>query len=141
MAMFDAGDLKIQVDCWRPGDRPCEFTVWEPSLMGAPSRPAATYDHSSVTTFDGRWYGRIGSRRLPADVEALPGFGRPGHEKRREAVRRWFQDQCDTAARAVYDTFFAEPSSPYGPDALSCGGVGEDPGIVGIVRGPFPNGV
>ncbi len=40
------------------------YTVWEcGSIIGT---------HSTITTRDGKWYGRLGTRQLPANLEELP---------------------------------------------------------------------
>jgi len=40
------------------------YRAYEPSsIMGA---------HSTITTIDGKWYGEIGSRRLPGWMDAMP---------------------------------------------------------------------
>lgn len=62
------------------------FTAWERQNGGI-------LGHSTITTIDGQWYGRIGTRRLPDHLEALP----PMTDERYNAVREWQQEQYDEA--------------------------------------------
>jgi hypothetical protein len=56
------------------------FEVWEPSC-------GLNY-HSTVTTIDGERYGKLTTRTLPEDLNALPSFS----DERYEAVRSWHRD-------------------------------------------------
>ena len=58
--------------------------------------------HSTITTFDDRagWYGRLGTRRLPAIINEIP-VG----EERFETVRGWARVQHDEAYRAILTVF------------------------------------
>jgi hypothetical protein len=47
--------------------------VWEPRE-----------GHSTITSFDGAWYGQIGTERLPAELETLP-----CGDERYAAVKNW----------------------------------------------------
>lgn len=68
------------------------YDAWEPSaIMGR---------HSTITTIEGRWYGRVGTRYLTPDVEALP----PGDERSR-VVGKWHEDQYEEAYRLIIQAF------------------------------------
>lgn len=70
-----------------------DYTVWEPSrMMGA---------HSTITTFDGKWYGSITTRPLPAEIEALP----VGSEERSISCNAFFCDNEEEAKAIVRSTF------------------------------------
>ena len=55
--------------------------------------------HSTLQTFDGKSYGRIGSRKLPHDIDLLPGMS----EERYVAVKAWH----DREYQEAYDTIEA----------------------------------
>lgn len=55
------------------------------------------FSHSTITTIDGQWYGRVGTRCLPADVEALA----PGSDERIARVRDWHQRQAQQAHESI----------------------------------------
>lgn len=60
--------------------------------------------HSSMRTIEGRSMGQLGTRPLPPEIEALPGYRarEPGSgAERSAAVRKWHQDQYDDAYRAI----------------------------------------
>ena len=65
------------------------FSVWESNA-----------GHTAVTTIDDRWMGRVGSRKLPADLDALP----PCTHRRMNAVQAWHEAQY----REAYDAILAE---------------------------------
>jgi len=70
------------------------YSAWTPSrLIGR---------HSTITSFDGApgWWGRLGSERLPVELEGL----KPGSDERIAAVRA-FHDACYQAA---YEAILAE---------------------------------
>lgn len=71
------------------------FSAWEPSAMMG--------KHRTITTFDGdsEWYGQIGSRPLPADIEVLKG----GSPERSEALRQFRQAQQIEAFGAIRAAF------------------------------------
>lgn len=65
------------------------YSAWVPSqLMGA---------HSSLMRFDDdpRWWGRIGTERLPVDIETLRG------EARITRVREWQEDRYTIAYQTI----------------------------------------
>lgn len=76
-----------------------DYEVWEPSQP--------MHAHSTITTIDGRWYGSLPTRPLPAAIEALC----PGSQERQRAVRD-FHDEIDAQAaaliRATFPHDFAE---------------------------------
>jgi hypothetical protein len=41
--------------------------VYEPYMRDTPEG-----SHSTITTIDGQWHGRVGTARLPAELDALP---------------------------------------------------------------------
>lgn len=69
------------------------YDVWEPSELAGP--------HSTVTTIDGRWYGRLGTRRSTSELEGLA----PGSEERFRAVGKWHDDQFEEAYRLIVQAF------------------------------------
>lgn len=47
-----------------------DYSAWElTSPVGA-----SMFGHSNITTIDGAWYGRVGTRRLTAELDALPAY-------------------------------------------------------------------
>ncbi len=54
--------------------------AWEPDFGGSA--------HSSLISIEGRWYGKVTSRMLPADLDAMT----PLSPERYEAVRLWHAD-------------------------------------------------
>jgi len=79
-----------------PGDGYYVADAWEPTSgpMGG---------HSTITTFDGVWYGQIGTRRLPADLDALPAYS----DERSQAVRAWMAEE-DAEARNLLREHLAD---------------------------------
>ena len=68
------------------------YEAWEPSaIMGK---------HSTITSIDGQWYGRIGTRYLPPELERLP----RGDERSR-AVGKWHEDQYEEAYNLIIKAF------------------------------------
>jgi len=55
--------------------------------------------HSSLTSVDGRdgWYGRVGTKRLPANLDALPAMT----QERFDAVDAWHGQEYDRAYAAI----------------------------------------
>ena len=68
------------------------YCVWEPS--------AIMWRHSTITTINGKWYGRIGSRPLPPEMDKIP----VGPE-RLAAVRKWQEDQYQEAYNLIIGAF------------------------------------
>lgn len=68
------------------------LTAWEPTdgLAGA---------HGSISTIDGAWVGNVATRRLPAEIEALPA----GSEKRFEAALAWREALRSEIVGAIRD--------------------------------------
>jgi len=71
------------------------YEAWEPS----PSTITAA--HRTITTMQGEWYGRIGSRNLPPEVEYLPA----GSNERIYAVGKWHEDQYEEAYKLILQAF------------------------------------
>lgn len=70
------------------------FTAWEKS------RPMG--DHGWITTDAfGVWYGQIGSRRLPPEIEALKG----GSAERIAACEKWWAAQVVEAHELIHRAF------------------------------------
>ena len=72
--------------------------------------PARGYEsHSSFRTVDGRNMGRVGTRRLPAEIDALPGpytYGATDRGAARlAAVNRWHEGQYEECYRAICAAF------------------------------------
>ena len=75
------------------GTRMVVLSAWEPSVrLGS-----ITHGHATITTLDGACYGRIGTRRLPAELEALPAMS----AVRSAAVGAWQQAQYGEAVAAI----------------------------------------
>jgi hypothetical protein len=64
------------------------YSAYEPAAHGL---PGAGWDHSTLTSEDGSdgFLGRIGTRRLPAELEALPAYS----DERLAAVGAWQEAQ------------------------------------------------
>jgi hypothetical protein len=62
------------------------YSAWEP-MAG----------HSTMTTIDGAWWGRIGCRPLPAELDALPARS----DERFLAVTEWHEAQYQEAYSAI----------------------------------------
>jgi hypothetical protein len=69
------------------------YEAWEPSALMGP--------HATITSIDDKWYGRIGTRRPSAELEALPA----GSEERFRAVGKWYEDQYDDAYKLIVQAF------------------------------------
>lgn len=65
------------------------FSAWEPSSYCGP--------HSTLMTLGGQVHGRIGSRRLPAELDRLPAMT----EERSTAVRAWLNAQYEEAYQHI----------------------------------------
>jgi hypothetical protein len=74
------------------GTRMTVYAVYEPTYNGA--------DHGTVTTFHGRWYGRVGTRRIPPEIQALP-LG----EERTRAVEAHYSQQYELAYQVILRAF------------------------------------
>ena len=84
------------------GTRTTVYSVWEPT-----SDPVQG-PHGTITTIEGVWYGRLGTRRdLPPELEVLP----PMSAERSERVGRWHEDQYDIAYRLIIDAY---PKAAFG---------------------------
>lgn len=73
------------VDTVRDLDGRRILSAWEPTTLCGP--------HSTITFFEGRCYGRIGTKTPPPEIEALP----PWSEERSRAVRGWYERQAHEA--------------------------------------------
>lgn len=69
------------------------YSAWAPSSL--------TGNHGTISTIDGAWYGRLGTERLPADLEALPAMT----EQRSTAVRAWQNTRYEAAYEAILEAF------------------------------------
>jgi hypothetical protein len=73
------------------------FSAWAPDT----DRLAAPYGaFSTFTHFDGERWGRIGTERLPAELDALP-----RGEDRIAAVRRFHEGRYAAAYQAIEEVF------------------------------------
>ena len=77
---------------------PCYYvySVWEPTN-------GPTGNHSTITTIGDKWYGRVGTRRLPSDIDAIP-VG----EKRFAAVAEHHKAQYDLSYDLIRMCFHNE---------------------------------
>ena len=64
------------------------FSVWE--------RGTLCTTHSSITSDEQGWLGRLGTRRLPAELEALP-----AGDERSTRVRAFHAEQYEAAYAAI----------------------------------------
>jgi len=69
------------------------YEVYEPSALMGP--------HGTVTSIEGKWYGRVGTRRPPPELEALPA----GSEERFRAVGKWYEGQYEEAYKLITEAF------------------------------------
>lgn len=67
--------------------------VWE--------RMGGMGSHSTITTVNGEWYGRIGTRRLPAWMDALPAMS----AERSRIVGEWHDAQYAQAYEMILAAF------------------------------------
>ena len=69
------------------------YQAWEPSgVFGA---------HSTITTIDGKWYGRIGTRWLPPYLENMLA----GSLERIQTVSKWLKDQYEEAYKLILQVY------------------------------------
>lgn len=69
------------------------YDAWEPSALMGP--------HATITSIDDKWYGRIGTKRPPPELEALPRMS----EERFRAVGKWYEDQYEEAYELIVQAF------------------------------------
>jgi hypothetical protein len=69
------------------------FSAWEPSSHFG--------KHYSITTIDGQIYGRVGTERLPDELEKLPAFS----QERGEQVIAWRQEQYQRSYQMIRTAF------------------------------------
>jgi hypothetical protein len=75
------------------GTRTMIYCVWEPSSpMGG---------HSTITTINGEWYGRVGTRRLPAWMESLKSMS----DERARIVGEYHEAQYQQAYEIIRNAF------------------------------------
>jgi len=79
------------------------YSAWEPSCW----LPEGGHAHSSLQHIDGVLMGRVGMRRLPAALEALPAFS----DARLTAVQAWEGEQEHEAYAAIVAAF---PEAAFG---------------------------
>jgi hypothetical protein len=85
------------------GTRRWVYDAWEPSERNG----EMPFSHSTIRTVDGRWMGRIGTRRLPAELEALPAYS----SERARAVGAFHEAQYEEAYAAIIAAF---PAAEHG---------------------------
>ena len=73
----------------RKGERAVVYSAWEPS---------EDHGHSTITTIDGVWFGRIGTRRFACNLPA-------GSDERHTAVMAEYEEQYLEAYNAIADVF------------------------------------
>ncbi|MDP2730341.1 MAG: hypothetical protein Q8O55_07655 [Dehalococcoidales bacterium] len=69
------------------------YNAWEPSSI--------TGKHSSITTVDEKWYGKIGTSHVPPALDALPA----GSDERIKAVHAYFEEEYAEAYRLIVEAF------------------------------------
>lgn len=81
------------------------FEAYEPSaVMGK---------HHVITTFDGAWYGQIGSRFIPAEIEALRG-GSPERLAACDAYRAAQRAEAYALIREAFPEAAGAPDDTHG---------------------------
>jgi hypothetical protein len=75
---------------------PWMLNAWEPSEMGSDTGHNTIMSSDLGTHSKGQWWGRIGCRRLPADLDALP----RGSERLRR-VEAWHRAQYAEAYQLI----------------------------------------
>ena len=83
------------------------FSVWEPTSVGG----SGGHSHSTITTIDGKWYGRLGTQALPAELDALPALT----NERIDAVQAHY-DRLYLEAYTLIETAF--PSAAAGRQSM-----------------------
>lgn len=71
--------------------------VWEPTSR---TSERELYGHSTITTFGDAWYGRVGTRNLPADLARLP-YG----DERIIRVTQWQEAEAEIAYAVIREAF------------------------------------
>lgn len=84
--------MMIQATVHIDGDQ--VVSVWEPTTTG-PS------GHSTIRHIEGRPFGRIGTERLPAELDALP----PRSEERYAAVKAWHAARYERAYAMIESAY------------------------------------
>lgn len=84
--------------------------IGTPHVVFSCYEPARGYEsHSSFLTINGQHMGRVGTRRLPPEIDALPGpyvYGVADEgAARMAAVDRWHRDQYEECYRAICAAF------------------------------------
>jgi hypothetical protein len=69
------------------------YNAWEPSTI--------TGNHSTITTFDGKWYGRIGTNPDKSMFSHLE----PCSIERHHAVNKAYQQQYDRAIKYIKEAY------------------------------------
>ena len=83
------------------------YSAWEPGkVMG---------NHTSITRIDEEWYGQIGSRMLPAELEALPAYT----QERLDKVQAWQEAQYTEAYHAIREEVEVPGSARYSMGEIS----------------------
>jgi hypothetical protein len=94
MKTFPTADGTVIVETQIIGTKLFSVDAWTPCPVLENGR-SDTSGFSTITTIEGAWYGRIGTERLPADLDALKG------ETRYSAVKVWQQAQYSRAYWAI----------------------------------------
>lgn len=93
------------------------YSAWEPCVR----LPDGEFDHSTVTSDGaGGWLGKIGTARLPADINAIL----PGPE-RAAASLTWYEGEYQRAYEAILETH---------PELIGVFGI-QDMGEIEVDRG------
>lgn len=74
------------------------YSVYEPEVR-TEKHPYGI--HQTVTSFGGKPYGQIGSRRIPAEIDEIPGKT----DERSQAVRAWYAAQQEEAYAIIISAF------------------------------------
>ena len=76
--------------------------IGTPTIVFSAYRYRHNYgDHSTIQSFNGRFYGRVGTQRIPAEIEAMA----PGSDERIAAVRAWHEAEYAIAYDAIVAQF------------------------------------
>ena len=48
------------------------FSAWEPTTLKGTNHIPIIPSHSTITTINGKWYGRIGTREITPELNSIP---------------------------------------------------------------------
>ena len=72
------------------------FSAWEPTTLKGTNHTPIIPSHSTITTINGQWYGRIGTREITPELNSIP----VGLE-RFEKMKEYREGQYNEAYQAI----------------------------------------